>query len=117
MPANMISAPVGSSPAVAGSRRAMVSAGPTPGSTPIAVPSVTPRKPHIRFFHVSATAKPDINALKVSIVSALAAGERTLGQAQTQGQREDEEHHDGENDGDDCVPRDAPAAEAACDED
>jgi hypothetical protein len=47
----------------------MVSAGPTPGSTPIAVPSVTPRKPHIRFFNVSATAKPDIRALKVSIAS------------------------------------------------
>ena len=46
----MISAPVGSSFAVAGSSRAMVSAGPTPGSTPMAVPSVTPTNPHIRFF-------------------------------------------------------------------
>ena len=49
MPANMISAPVGSTFAVAGSSSAMVSAGPTPGSTPMAVPSVTPTKPHIRF--------------------------------------------------------------------
>ncbi len=62
----MISAPVGSSFAVAGSSRAIVNAGPTPGSTPMAVPSVTPRNPHIRFVTVSATAKPAIKALKVS---------------------------------------------------
>ncbi len=49
MPANMISAPVGSSFTVNGSSIATVSAGPTPGSTPIAVPSVTPTKPHSRF--------------------------------------------------------------------
>ncbi len=45
----------------------MVNAGPTPGSTPMAVPSVTPTNPHIRFLIVSATAKPDISALKASI--------------------------------------------------
>ena len=89
----MISAPVGSTLAVAGSSSAIVSAGPTPGSTPIAVPSVTPTKPHIRFFSVSATAKPDISALKVS---SQRAAERTLGQVEAQAQREDEEHDDGQ---------------------
>jgi hypothetical protein len=43
MPANMMKAPVGSSiPEATGSRRAMVMAGPMPGSTPTAVPRMTP---------------------------------------------------------------------------
>ena len=76
MPANMISAPVGSRLAVAGSSNAMVSAGPTPGKTPTAVPSVTPRNPHSRFFGVRATPKPVINASKISM---LVGSERPLG--------------------------------------
>ena len=44
MPASMISAPVGSSPKVIGSSMAMVAIGPTPGSTPISVPTRQPRK-------------------------------------------------------------------------
>ena len=73
----MMSAPVGSSFAVAGKSNAMVSAGPTPGSTPTAVPRVTPSNPHLRLVSVSATAKPDIRALKVSTVRSL----RTAGPA------------------------------------
>ena len=68
MPANMISAPVGSSFTVSGSSIATVSAGPTPGSTPIAVPSVTPMKPHSRLFGASATPKPVKSALRVSVI-------------------------------------------------
>ena len=68
MPANMISAPVGSSFTVNGSSIATVSAGPTPGSTPIAVPSVTPMKPQSRFIGASATPKPLSNADSVSLI-------------------------------------------------
>src|SRR4249920_2134530 len=100
MPANMISAPVGSRLAVAGNSRAIVSAGPTPGRTPIAVPSVTPTKPHSRFLSVSATAKPDISALNVSM---LAAPEWTLGQIESQGEGEDEEHHGGQHQRDERI--------------
>src|SRR5437764_79613 len=44
MPASMMSAPVGSSPNVIGSRIAMVAMGPTPGSTPMSVPMRQPTK-------------------------------------------------------------------------
>src|SRR6185436_20833772 len=67
MPANMISAPVGSSFAVSGSNIATVSAGPTPGSTPTNVPSVTPMNPHSRFIGFSATPNPASSASKASI--------------------------------------------------
>src|SRR5687768_16099203 len=76
MPANMISAPVGSSFTVSGSSIATVSAGPTPGSTPTNVPSVTPMKPHIRFIGCSATPKPAIKAFSASMSDAGAAEDR-----------------------------------------
>ena len=41
-----------------GSSSATVSAGPMPGSTPTAVPSVVPASPHSRLAGVSATANP-----------------------------------------------------------
>src|SRR6185369_5423398 len=58
MPPNMMNAAMGSSPNVTGSSTATVSAGPIPGSTPIAVPSVVPINAHPRFASVSAPAKP-----------------------------------------------------------
>src|SRR5262245_2153266 len=58
MPANKMKAEVGSTLNVMGKRSAMVSAGPSPGNTPIAVPSVVPTRHHSRFCGVSATAKP-----------------------------------------------------------
>src|SRR3712207_1781578 len=58
MPANMISALAGSSRKVIGSSIATVSAGPMPGSTPTAVPMVTPTSAHSRFPGVSAAANP-----------------------------------------------------------
>src|SRR5687768_1562850 len=76
MPANMISAPVGSSLTVSGSSIATVSAGPTPGSTPTNVPSVTPMKPHIRFIGCSATPKPVIRAFRASMSDAGCAEDR-----------------------------------------
>src|SRR5690349_20437943 len=60
MPANRMNTEVGSTLKVIGRRSAMVSAGPRPGSTPIAVPSVVPTRHHSRFFHVSAMTKPFI---------------------------------------------------------
>src|SRR5688500_13351835 len=65
----MMKAEVGSSPYVTGSRSATVRAGPMPGSTPIAVPTVTPRSDQSRFSGVSATAKPWLRAVSVSMVA------------------------------------------------
>jgi hypothetical protein len=46
-----------------------VSAGPIPGSTPTAVPTVTPRAAQSRLTGVSATAKPWPSATSVSMIS------------------------------------------------
>src|SRR5262245_25235367 len=58
MPANRMKAPVADTLKVIGSSSAMVSAGPRPGSTPIAVPTVVPASAHKRLVGVSAVAKP-----------------------------------------------------------
>ncbi|MNN28216.1 hypothetical protein D3C81_1417780 [compost metagenome] len=63
----MISAAVGSTLAVSGSSIATVSAGPMPGSTPMAVPRKQPTRAHIRLMGVMATAKPCINWFRVSM--------------------------------------------------
>src|SRR5690554_2199899 len=57
-PANMMKADVGATEMVTGSNSAMVSAGPIPGRTPIAVPSTEPSNAHIRLVGCSATEKP-----------------------------------------------------------
>src|SRR5262245_49889387 len=64
-------AAVGSTLKVIGSRSAMVSAGPSPGSTPMAVPSVVPTRHHSRFIGVNATAKPLSSCEKASMSAAL----------------------------------------------
>src|SRR5215217_2148532 len=58
MPASMIRAPTGSRPKVIGKRMAMVAIGPTPGSTPISVPTMQPRKHRARFCSERATERP-----------------------------------------------------------
>src|SRR3954451_16867969 len=63
-------AAVGSTLKVIGRSSAIVSAGPSPGSTPIAVPSVVPTRHHIRLVGVSATAQPFINWAQASISAA-----------------------------------------------
>src|ERR671935_1628459 len=73
MPANRMNAAVDSALKVIGSSKAMVSAGPSPGRTPIAVPSVVPRRHHRRFIGVSATAKPLRSCEKASMSTALHA--------------------------------------------
>src|SRR5215510_9663107 len=67
MPANRMKAEVGSTLNVMGRRSAMVSAGPSPGSTPIAVPRVVPTKHQSRFCGVNATANPFISWDKTSM--------------------------------------------------
>src|SRR5688572_15618267 len=70
MPANMISEPAGSSLKVIGSSSATVSAGPMPGSTPTAVPSMTPTKAKSRLIGWRATKRPWPRAANVSIGAA-----------------------------------------------
>ncbi len=67
MPANRISAPVGSRVNVIGSSSATVSAGPMPGSTPTSVPIVTPIRARSRLVGVSASPNPVISWEKESI--------------------------------------------------
>src|SRR5688572_1580651 len=67
MPANMMNAAVGSSEYVTGRSSATVSAGPIPGNTPTAVPSVTPASAQSRLRGASATANPSTSALRASI--------------------------------------------------
>src|SRR5688572_16480576 len=54
----MMNAAVGSRYAVTGNNSAMVSAGPIPGSTPIAVPSAEPTRAQNRLIGCRATLKP-----------------------------------------------------------
>jgi hypothetical protein len=58
MPASMISAVVGSSLKVDGSRRAMAPTGPMPGRMPTTVPMTTPMRHATRLAGVIATEKP-----------------------------------------------------------
>src|SRR5262245_3978777 len=116
MPANMMSAPVGSSLTVSGSSMATVSAGPTPGSTPTNVPSVTPMKPHSRFIGCSATLKPCIRAFSASISDTRPAQQRrkpARRQADVEELDEKNVDRDREDQRDDDVAHHAPAAEAA----
>ena len=46
-----------------------MSAGPRPGSTPMAVPRVVPTRHHIRFTGVRATPKPTMSWLRLSMMS------------------------------------------------
>src|SRR5262245_52551961 len=73
MPAKRMNAAVGSTLKVIGNSKAMVSAGPSPGRTPMAVPSVVPTRHHRRFIGVSATAKPLRSCWKASMSTALDA--------------------------------------------
>src|ERR1700730_3559398 len=73
MPAKRMNAAVGSTLKVIGKSSARVSAGPRPGRTPIAVPSVVPTRHHRRFIGVSATAKPLRSCEKASISASISA--------------------------------------------
>jgi hypothetical protein len=70
MPASMISAPTGGQPNVIGSSIAMVAIGPTPGSTPIKVPTITPMKQSKMFIAEKATENPSARCEMRSCMSA-----------------------------------------------
>src|SRR5262245_26989769 len=65
----MMNALVGSSVNVTGSSTATVSAGPMPGSTPMAVPNVVPTSAQPRWCSAKALAKPSLSARRVSSTS------------------------------------------------
>src|SRR5688572_4663509 len=67
MPPNMMNALIGSSEKVTGRSTATVSAGPMPGNTPTAVPSVTPTNAQSRCVSVSALANPSRRDWRVSV--------------------------------------------------
>ena len=69
MPAKKIIEAVGSTCPVIGSSIATVTAGPRPGSTPMAVPSAQPASAHSRLTGVAAVANPPSNWLRMSIMS------------------------------------------------
>src|SRR5258707_13417983 len=66
-----MNAAVGSTFNVIGNSSAIVSAGPSPGRTPMAVPKVVPTRHHRRFIGVSATANPFSSCGKASMSAAL----------------------------------------------
>src|SRR5687768_16044588 len=69
MPASMMSAPTGSSPKVMGRSMAMVAIGPTPGNTPMSVPTSTPRKQSAKFCRENATLKPRARLVMMSAMA------------------------------------------------
>jgi hypothetical protein len=64
MPANKTKIAVAGTLKVNGSKRAIVSAGPIPGSTPTKVPTKHPIKPYSNVMGSKATAKPSIKESK-----------------------------------------------------
>src|SRR4051795_2166982 len=107
----MMKAAVGSSWAVTGRSSATASAGPMPGRTPIAVPTVTPSADQNRFIGVRATPKPWPSAASVSMVRAflfsffVGGGQKSFdgradGQGQAQAVVEDHEGETGEREAD-----------------
>src|SRR4030095_3678743 len=121
MPANMMSAPVGSSLIVNGISMATVSAGPTPGSTPINVPRVTPRKPQSKLNGVSAMWNPCSREVKASLMGCSDAGAAENGrepagrQVNVQEFYEEKENSEPQEKSDSEIPRQLHAAEAARD--
>src|ERR1700730_8492213 len=120
MPAKRMNAAVGSTLKVIGKSSAMVSAGPRPGRTPIAVPNVVPTRHHRRFIGVSATAKPLRSCEKASMSTALHADqpfdralERTRADIDAERDGEAEIGDEGERRADQGVAHDRFGAEAA----
>src|SRR5574343_519326 len=85
MPAKKIIDEVGSTWPVIGSSIATVTAGPRPGSTPIAVPSTQPTKAHSRLIGVAAVAKPPSSWFQIdmSMVDSWGADSEPAGAGQS----------------------------------
>ena len=84
---------VGSTCAVMGKSMATVTAGPRPGSTPMAVPRAQPTKAHIKLMGVPAVTKPASKLFQVSNMMCFRGLEpRRAGQiGQVDGQEQSEE--------------------------
>src|SRR5919108_3570868 len=82
MPASMMSAPTGSTPKVIGRSIVIVAIGPTPGSTPMSVPTRQPMKARKTFCSDSAVENPSARLAKRSVI------------------RRPSEHHDARDDQD-----------------
>src|SRR5688572_3633451 len=116
MPANMMNALVGSRLKVTGRSTATVSAGPMPGSTPTAVPRVTPTRAHPRCGSVSAPANPSLSAARISSIGGSdQAGEHAGGELQVEDAAEQEEGGDGDGDGKERVAHGVARVEGARD--
>src|SRR6478735_2415608 len=100
MPASMMRAPVGSRPKVIGRRIAIVAMGPTPGKTPINVPTRQPAKQSARFWRPSATEKPSWRLLIRSLIGS-PSDERDDGDGKSEQHLEEEDASAGEADGED----------------
>src|SRR5688500_3097519 len=96
MPASMIKAPVGSRPYVIGSSRATVIAGPIPGRTPTAVPTITPMRARSRLSGVAAVAKPSSRNWRFSISQRSAVRSGTSEDALQDSGRQAHDEADGE---------------------
>src|SRR5262249_19021945 len=104
MPASMMRAPVGSTLNVSGSSIAMVAIGPTPGSTPISVPTRQPRKHSARLLADSAVAKPSPRLpIRSNMRASIADQPRRQRNRQPERKLEqpdaEDRHHDAEHDG------------------
>src|SRR4029450_1864524 len=88
----MISAPVGSTLKVSGSSMAMVAIGPTPGGTPIRVPTRQPRKHSARFIGDSAVAKPNPRLPMRSSIAVSSIAEEPRRERDRQPERQFEQH-------------------------
>src|SRR5215510_6953289 len=92
MPASMIRAPTGGSPKVLGSSMAMVATEPTPGSTPINVPTSAPMRQNTRFHGVAATEKPSARLARRSCMTD-SLGSEPRPQLEREIQQVDEQQH------------------------
>src|SRR5829696_7564025 len=95
MPASMMSAPVGSTFSVSGISMAMVAIGPTPGSTPISVPTRQPMKASARFIGVRAVAKPSAKLARKSTSIAQQPGRERNRQPEREFEQPDAQHRHG----------------------
>src|SRR5918996_636311 len=113
MPANMMKAAVASIRVVTGRRSEMVRAGPMPGRTPIAVPSVAPTNAQRRLIGCAATPKPCPRAASASM---LAEGRKEPRQLDAEEIREEEPGQGPDDEPEDEVDHKAPRAEGAGDQ-
>src|SRR3972149_4138325 len=109
MPANMRKLAVGARLYVTGRRRATVSAGPTRGRTPTAVPGTAPRKANARLVGLRATPNPWPRAARVS--TGLPPVERAPRQGDPEPERKDQIDRHAQEKSDEGVAAPPPRAE------